>query len=783
MSLPHPTGRSASIRIAVVVGASALAIIGCRSQKDRPPSAPVVTATYVGYKACIDCHKREFGLWSTSDHARAMAEPNDSTVLGNFNNAVFIQHGITSRFTKSEAGYFVRTEGEDGKLHDYRISYVFGYRPLQQYLIEFPGGKYQTLPLCWDARPKRAGGQRWFHIYGNERILPNDILFWTRVTQNWNYMCAECHSTNLLKNYDRHQEKYATSWTDISVTCEACHGPGSAHVAWATMISKGGKPEAGDAMGLTVRLKDPDRGSWTMNVKTGNSTRTTPLRSDVLLETCARCHARRSQLHEPYVPGQPLMSTHLPSLLDERLYFADGQIMDEVYEYASYKQSKMYQRGVICSDCHEAHSMKVYARDNTLCYRCHLAEKFGARSHHFHNPDSTGASCIDCHMPTRTYMGVDVRRDHSYRIPRPAFTERFGAPNTCNACHAKKSVRWAEEYMTKWYGRKGADTLHYALALHAGRTGTPDAPDLLVHLARDRNAPSIVRATALSMLGRYPQAISAEAIRWALTDGEPLMRLGAVEALSVLPPGEQFNQARHLLRDNLVALRTEATGALLDVPLTSLGAEERDLMEKAIEEYRSAQEFNADHPSAHMNLGNLAMRSRDFVTAEAEYRKAIQMEPAFMLTYVNLADMYRVKGEEQKGEQVLNDALKMNPDFGDAHYALGLLLVRQHQSGKGIPHLKRASELRPDEPSYAYTYAIGLNSTGNSARAVSVLEAALTRHPYNRDILLALATIQRDRGNLREALRHAESLKRFWPQDQNFERLYQELAMSGRLVK
>jgi Flp pilus assembly protein TadD len=125
----------------------------------------------------------------------------------------------------------------------------------------------------------------------------------------------------------------------------------------------------------------------------------------------------------------------------------------------------------------------------------------------------------------------------------------------------------------------------------------------------------------------------------------------------------------------------------------------------------------------------------------------------------------------------------MNPDFGDAHYALGLLLVRQHQSGKGIPHLKRASELRPDEPSYAYTYAIGLNSTGNSARAVSVLEAALTRHPYNRDILLALATIQRDRGNLREALRHAESLKRFWPQDQNFERLYQELAMSGRLVK
>ena len=288
-------------------------IIGCTSHRDPPVETKTVKASYVGYKACIDCHKREFGLWTTSDHSRAMAEPNDSTVLGNFNNAAFTQHGITSQFTKKGGGYFVRTEGEDGKLHDYRVKYVFGFRPLQQYLVEFPGGKLQTLPLCWDTRPKKAGGQRWYHIYGDERILPNDILFWTRMAQNWNYMCAECHSTNLLKNYDRKEGTYATSWTDIAVACESCHGPGSEHLAWANTISKGGKAEAGDAMGLTVRLKDPDRGTWTMNMKTGNSTRTTPLRSDVLLETCARCHARRAQLHEPYVPGQPLMSTHLPS--------------------------------------------------------------------------------------------------------------------------------------------------------------------------------------------------------------------------------------------------------------------------------------------------------------------------------------------------------------------------------------------------------------------------------------------------------------------------------------
>ena len=764
---------------AVLAAASTLMNLGCPSPGDRSSQTVAVTASYVGYAACVDCHKREYGLWTTSDHARAMAVPNDSTVLGDFNNATFTQHGITSRFTKNQSGFFVRTEGEDGKLHDYRISYVFGYFPLQQYLVEFPGGKYQTLPLCWDTRPRGQGGQRWFHIYGDERIPPNDILFWTRVSQNWNFMCAECHSTNLLKNYDGGQQRYATSWTDINVACEACHGPGSEHVAWAKTIAKGQKPEPDAVMGLTVRLKDPDRGSWTMDVKTGNSTRTTPLKSDVLLETCARCHSRRGQLREPYVPGQALMTTHLPALLEEQLYFADGQILDEVYEYASFKQSKMYQRGVTCAECHEPHSMKVYARDNTLCYRCHLAEKFGARSHHFHNPDSTGASCIDCHMPTRTYMRVDVRRDHSFRIPRPALAERLGVPNTCTACHAGKSVRWAVDYVKKWYGTKAADTLHYARALHAGRVGQPDAPDLLAQLAADHTVPTLVRGTALSMLGRFPGKTAEDAVGRGLLDGDPMIRLGAAGALSIFPHTERFSRARHLLGDSLLAIRNEATGALLDVPATSLSADGRELLNKALLEYRSVQEFNADHPSAHMNLGNLALWQGDYAAAEAEFRKAIRIEPTFMLSYVNLADLYRVRGEEAKGEQVLKEALDINPDFSDGHYALGLVLVRQQRVAEGLTHLKRASILRPEEPRFAYAYAIGLHSTGDAAGAVSVLEGALATHPYSSDILVALVTIQRDRGEREEALRHAETLVRFWPRDPSYAQLYQGLATSS----
>ena len=377
-------------------------------------------------------------------------------------------------------------------------------------------------------------------------------------------------------------------------------------------------------------------------------------------------------------------------------------------------------------------------------------------------------------------MGVDVRRDHSFRIPRPALTEQFGIPNTCNACHTKQSVRWAEEYVTKWYGKKGADSLHYANALFAGRIGTPDAPDLLARLAGDLNAPVIARATALSMLQKFPDPVAAEAVRRGIIDGEPLLRLGAVRALSVLPAEEQFSQARYLLSDSLLAVRVEAAGALANLPLSSLPTDGRDLMEKAQVEYRSVQEFNADHPSAHMNLGNRALRNHDFITAEAEYRKAIQLEPAFMLTYVNLADLYRVKGEEGKAEQVLNDALKMNPDFADAHYALGLLKVRQRKIEQGLSHLEQASILRPEEPRYMYTYAVGLNSAGDAARAVSVLEKALKEHPYNMDILIALVTIQRDRGKKEEAQRFAEMLVRYWPSDPSFIQLYQGLSMGGR---
>ena len=270
-----------------------------------------------------------------------MQEATDKTVLGNFANASFQHHGITSRFFKTDAKFFVHTEGPDGKLADFEIKYTFGVEPLQQYLIEFPGGRLQSLTIAWDTEKKR-----WFHLYPNEKISSDDPLHWTGLYQNVNSMCAECHTTNFKKGYDSKTEAYNTTWSEINVSCQACHGPGEAHVEWAKNLEDRAAPEYADK-GLLVNFK-------------GSGSR-------YQVEACARCHSRRHLIYDKFKHGSPLMDHIVPALLREGLYHADGQILDEVYVYGSFLQSKMYQAGVRCSDCHNSHTLKLKAVGNAIC--------------------------------------------------------------------------------------------------------------------------------------------------------------------------------------------------------------------------------------------------------------------------------------------------------------------------------------------------------------------------------------------------------------------------------
>lgn len=756
--------------------AAALTLVTCKQEKQAGDGMPqasrqVKGATYVGRQHCKECHKKEYELFQGSDHDMAMDTATDATVLGNFNDVTFTHFGVASLFYREGEKFMVRTEGPDGSMQDYEISYVFGIRPLQQYLIAFPGGRYQCLPICWDTRPEEMGGQRWFHIYPGERIPTDDVLHWTRVTQNWNYMCAECHSTNLRKNYSYNRKSYQTTWSEIDVSCEACHGPGSEHVVWAEHMEKGGSRDSDPDMGLVVRLKDTDNASWVFDPDSVTARRSIPRSSDIQVQMCARCHSRRSVATEEYYHGGSLLNTHWPSLLEEGLYFADGQIEDEVYVYGSFLQSKMYKSGVVCKDCHEPHSGQVYSQGNALCFRCHMATEYGTREHHFHDPAKTGASCTDCHMPERTYMVVDPRRDHSIRIPRPDLSDKLGTPNACNQCHPDKTTEWSVRYVNEWYGNEFTEQPHYGETFWAGRRQYPEARDELIKLAADRETPPMVRATAIYLLRGYPHPESTNLLRLMITDSDPLVRYAALSAAEFGDPEFVRDLAVPRLRDSVKLVRLTAARLLTPVPEQLIPQGSRERLNSALEEYNASLMINADHPTTHLNFGNLYLNTGNLAKAESSYREAIALEPGLVGPYINLADLYRRQGRDEEGEQVLLSALERYPDLAAVNYALGLLKVRQGETVKSLEYLEKAATLEPGDPQFSYVYAIGLNSLQHPQKAIEVLKKARQRHPYDREILYSLATISMEAGLVQEARSYAERLVEIYPEDTDYQQL------------
>ncbi len=723
------TGRASVRARGRILGiAVALAFAACRAREDAsagaapPPPAPPLArgATFVGREACAPCHAEEERRWKGSHHDLAMQEATANTVLGDFENATFTHYGVTSTFFRKDGKFFVRTDGPDGKLHEYPIAYTFGVYPLQQYLIAFPGGRYQALNVCWDTRPAKEGGQRWFHLYPKEEVSFRDPLHWTGPYQNWNFMCSECHSTNVRKGYSAATRTYATTWSELDVSCEACHGPGSAHVAWAEAVKAGKARKDSADKGMAVTLRDPVRATWDMDMKTGIARRSAPRTSRAEVETCARCHARRSVVTEDYVWGEPILQTHRPALLEEGLYFDDGQIEDEVYEYGSFLQSKMYAAGVTCTDCHDPHDLKVKGSADRVCAACHLTEKFESPKHHFHRADSKGASCVACHMPTRNYMVVHARRDHSIRIPRPDLSLALGTPNACTQCHRDRSDRWAADAARKWWGDKVRQEPHYGEIVRAAREEHVGAQPALAGYVADATRPAIRRATAAGLLDPR-DAASRAALERALSDPEPLVRRGALEAAGALGPSERLRLVSPLLRDPLRTIRIEAARSLASLPQGARSTGEQAAYEQALGEYVGSLNVDADRAEAHLNLGSLYATQGDLARAEAEYREAIAITPALGGAWANLADLYRAQGREAEAERTLRQGLEAAPRDPGVHHALGLALVRARRLPEAVEELRKAAELPPERARYAYVYGIALDSVGQTSKAIAVL--------------------------------------------------------------
>ncbi len=686
-----------------------------------------------------------------------MQPASDVTVLGNFDRTTFSNAGVTSTFFRRGSSFMIRTDGPDGTLHDYEIKFTFGVFPLQQYLIAMPGGRLQALGIAWDSRPRPQGGQRWFSLYPGQQIPATDPLHWTGIDQTWNYMCADCHSTDVRKNYDQTTRTYATTYAEIDVACEACHGPGSNHVVWARKQSNWTQFDS--SKGLTIALDDRKGVVWTIDPASGNAHRNQPRTSETEIQVCARCHSRRGQIHEDYVHGQPVGDDYRVALLDQDLYFPDGQIKAEVYEYGSFSQSRMFHAGVTCSDCHEPHDLELRADGNRVCLQCHAASKYNSPRHHFHKVGSRGAQCVECHMPARTYMVIDARRDHSIRIPRPDLTVRLGTPNACNQCHSDKSARWATDAVKKWYGHTPEGFQQYAETLQDAAEGAPGAKQELEQLAANREQPAIARATSLTRIEDYAPSPADAAVRDAVHDESPLVRRGAAAALSNSDPTAGASTLGPLLSDPVRSVRIETADVLAAVDTHTLGTHLDAALAGATIEYINAQQLNADRPEAHFDLALLFLKQKNVDRAETELKDALSLDPTFTPAAVNLADLCRQTGRDAEGDAILRSALKQSPSNVALLHALGLAMVRQGQKVQALDLLAAAAHGAPSSARYSYVYAVALNDSGKQRAAIEVLKASLAVHPYDRDSLIAIVSFLNQAHEREEALPYARRLQ------------------------
>lgn len=703
---------------------------------------------FVGDRQCKSCHASQYNDWLSSDHYKAMRPANDSTVEGSFNDKTFTADGIVSRFFKKEGKYFIRTQGDDNSYHDYEVKYTFGYKPLQQYLVAFPGGRLQVARQTWDTKNKK-----WFHQYAGQKIPSHDWLHWTGNAQNWNTMCAACHSTNLKKNYDFEKDTYHTTYSVMTVSCESCHGAGQLHIDYIKSSTyKDGEKVKGSYMQMP---KNTDQAGQ--------------------INTCAPCHARRSEISADLLASPELMDNYIPEIPSTEFFYADGQAKDEDYTYTSFLQSKMYNRGVRCSNCHNPHSGKLVLTGNRLCLQCH-SPKYDDYSHTFHQAGAIASECKSCHMPGTVYMGNDLRYDHTFRVPRPDLSVKYGTPNACNNCHKNKSPSWTAGAITKWYGSNRI--YHFAEDLIPASKGDANSEGHIMRLLNDTATPSIIKATALYYLKDINTRNSSQVLLKNLQDKDAQIRYRALRSLADFPAEVWLTASAPLLSDNVRAVRIAAADLLITVPSSQVPPSYYAAFTKARSELEKYILYQTDFASGDVMAGDYYLKLRDYYHAEKFYLRGLQKDTAMNYARLNLSVLYNATGKNNDALKVLQDALLTDAKNDRIYFNLALLYNEMKNPEKAEECLVKAVALKTNNPRVYYNYGLMLQQNGKTKEAVGMLGKGLELSPLDADLNYTLCVLYVQSNQIDKAKRYAGVLKKYYSgNNPAYDKIVQQLGL------
>jgi tetratricopeptide (TPR) repeat protein len=703
---------SRALLLALTLGSLATAL-GCRATE------PGRSASYVGSERCRDCHANEYRSWEASDHHLAMLPASANAAL---------------RARPHDDGPMVVRDGQLAMLGrsldhdtDVALAYALGHRNVEQYVGPLAPGRLQALPLAFDVQ---RGD--WFDLFAGETRTPADWGHWTNRGMTANAQCLFCHTTGFDKGYQAASDTYDTRWAEIGVGCEACHGPGEAHVRART--SGGTDPWAG---------RDPE----------------------LLLATCGSCHSRRvDRAH--FMPGQqPYLDAFEPELLDTDAYHPDGQVRDELYELVSFQTSRMYAEGVRCWNCHDPHGNGTLKPGNELCRTCH-AKSYEEEGHTHHPANSPGAQCTGCHMPVTVYMQRDPRHDHSFGRPDPEATLALGVPNACNRCHTDRDAAWAAEHVRAWYpdGTVRAQRREAAATIAAARRGDPESvPGLLALVGRPGDA--VRRASAARLLARFPTSSGVtDGLLAALRDPDPLVRGGAAWALAQRPAlaPDVRDGLVAALADPARAVRLHAALALRAVAPDGLAPDAGRSLAAASAEWRASQELGADTPEANYNLAIFAAASGQPEQAERAYRAALRLWPRSVQARHNLAMLLAQQGRADEAAAELETLLSTDP-VPDSAFALGLLYGQLGRWDDAARALERCLAEDPSYPRARYNRALALAKAGDTQAALDELERAADDPAARPEAVRTLVDLSRqvnDRARLERWVVEAARLDR-----------------------